>query len=247
MAAEVTVSGKIDAGQLEDLVVANRVLYREKVLDGFGHVSVRSIVNPSQFLISRNLAPGLVTEQDIVVMDLAGQLVAPQGTKTYMEVFIHAAIYESRPDVIAVVHSHSPNVVPFGVVKRPMKPVFHMSGFLGEGVPVFDIRTEAGETDLLIKSRPLGQALARCLGKHCVVLMRGHGDTVTGASLPEAVFRAVYTETNAKLQLNAIQLDDEVTYLSAEEAKLTNALAANTLERAWNLWKEETLAEMKHR
>src|SRR5437762_295509 len=181
-----------DRALVDKLVLANRILYRQGVVDGFGHVSARHVQSPGHFLLARNMAPGLVRREDIVTFDLDGTALDAAGRRVYLERFIHGEIYRARPDVQAVVHSHSPSVIPFGVTGTPLQPVFHMSGFLAEGSALFEIRDIAGDTDMLVSSRPLGEALAAALGSHTAVPMRGHGSTVVGASLEQAVYRAVY-------------------------------------------------------
>jgi len=222
--------------QIQDLVYANRILYDQGVLDGFGHVSVREDKDPSRFLISRSLAPALVTSKDILEMDLNGAPINTGGPGSYLERFIHAAIYRARPDVIAVVHSHSPSVIPFSVTSTSLRPIFHLGGFLGTGAPIFDIRDSFGQTNMLISDNKIGDALAKTLGDRAVVLLRGHGDAVVGVSLQQVVFRAVYTEVNARMQAEAATLG-KITFLSPEEA--AKADAANTAQapRAWDLWK----------
>ena len=161
---------------IDDLVIANHILVNEGVLDGFGHISVRHDKYPDRFLIARSMAPALVTAQDIVSCDLEGTVHDAQGRKTYVERFIHSEIYRARPDVFAVIHSHSPAVIPFGVTGARLRPICHMSGFLGATTPVFEIRHGGGEnTDLLVRNQLLGRALANVLGPSAVALMRGHG------------------------------------------------------------------------
>ena len=232
-----------DGALLADLVVANHILYRHRVVDAFGHVSVRHDKDPERFLLARNLAPGRVTADDIVEFHLDGAPVNAAGRRVYLERFIHGEIYRKRPDVMAVVHSHAPEVVPFAAVPtQPLRPIWHMSGFLGDGAPVFEIREVAGEdSDLLISSNSLGAALADRLGGGGVVLMRGHGATVAGASLQEAVFRAVYTQMNAELQLKAMTLGP-VVFLNEAEGRSTWNTIRGQVARAWDLWKEEAQA-----
>jgi HCOMODA/2-hydroxy-3-carboxy-muconic semialdehyde decarboxylase len=208
------------------------------VVDGFGHVSLRHPKDPGRFLLARSMAPGLVTARDIVTYDLDGNAPKKEKRKAYLERFIHGEIYRSRPDVNSVVHSHSPCVVPFGVAKgAQLRPICHMSGFLHPQAPVFEIRDAGGSaTDMLIRNQALGVALAKSLGKHAVVLMRGHGSTVVGNSLRQAVFRAIYTEVNAKLQMDAQRLGD-VTFLNAEEAAAASAMNDAVLDRPWELWR----------
>ena len=229
---------------LDDLVAANRILYRAGVVDGFGHVSMRHPLDREYFLLSRSKAPATVTRDDILVYGLDGEAVEPAGQRLYLERYIHSSVYAARPDVNAVVHSHSPAVIPFGVTDVPLRPVNHVCGFVGAGAPVFEIRTVAGPaTDLLIRDRALGDALAKALGPAPVVLMRGHGSTAVGPSLPLAVYRAVYTEVNARLQADAMRLGP-VNFLTPDEARAaaeTNASPA-ILARIWDLWKSEAAA-----
>ncbi len=227
-----------DPGLVDKLVVANRILYRQGIVDGFGHASVRHDASPGHFLLARNMAPGLVRAEDIVTFDLDGAALDAAGRRVYLERFIHGEIYRARPDVQAVVHSHSPSVIPFGVTGQALRPVFHMSGFLGEGTALFEIRNVAGDTDMLVSNGPLGVALAAALGSHSAVLMRGHGSTIVGASLEQAVYRAFYAEVNARLQIQAMGLG-EVTYLNAQEAAKAAAINDTQLPRAWELWRQE--------
>jgi ribulose-5-phosphate 4-epimerase/fuculose-1-phosphate aldolase len=227
-----------DPGLVDKLVVANRILYAQGVVDGFGHVSVRHDKSPVHFLLARNMAPALVRRDDIVTFDLDGAALDAAGRRVYLERFIHGEIYRVRPDVQAVVHSHSPSVIPFGVTKQPLRPVFHMSGFLGDGAALFEIRDVAGDTDMLVSNGELGAALAAVLGSRSAVLMRGHGSTVVGASLEQAVYRAVYAEVNAKLQIQAITLG-EVTYLNEREAAKAATINDTQLARVWELWQRD--------
>jgi ribulose-5-phosphate 4-epimerase/fuculose-1-phosphate aldolase len=220
---------------VDRLVYANRILYDQSIVDGLGHVSVRHPNQEGVFLLSCNRAPGLVKRQDIVCYDLDGNAVSNTTERPYLERFIHSEIYRARPDVVAVVHSHSPSVIPFAITHNPLKPVFHMSGFLGSGSAHFEIREAAGNSDMLIRSAYLGEALAKSLGKHNCVLMRGHGSTVVGTSLEQVVYRAIYAEVNAKLQLAANGLG-EITFLNEEEAKLASDMNDGQIPRSWNLW-----------
>jgi ribulose-5-phosphate 4-epimerase/fuculose-1-phosphate aldolase len=230
---------------IDDLVVANRILANQKVLDAFGHVSVRDPRNPNHFLMSRNLAPALVTAADVVEYDFDGNAInAPANFTHFLERFIHGEMYRARPDVKAVVHSHSPAVIPFSVTKVPMQPLYHMSSFLAAGVPVFEIRTVAGETNMLISNGKLGKSLADTLGDKSVALLRGHGDVVVASSLPMAVFRAVYTETNARLQSQAMAIGGPITYLDKEEGAKAMEVLEQIQGRAWDLWKRDALAQM---
>ncbi len=233
-------AGPANPALLEDLVAANRILVDQGVLDGYGHVSVRHDRDMSRYLMSRSIAPELVTVADIMEYDLDSNPVDPRGRTTYLERFIHGEIYKLRPDVKAVLHSHSPSLIPFGVTGVPLRPLYHMSAFLWVGVPVFDIRAASGgSTDMLVRNPALGVSLAQTLGARPVALMRGHGNVVVGDSLPQVVFRGVYTEVNAKLQAQAMALSGNVTYLDPEEAKKAEASVGGTIGRPWELWKRK--------
>jgi len=226
---------------LEDLALANRILVNEGVLDGFGHISVRNPDRADRFYIARSMAPALVTVDDIVQVDLEGQVHDAQGRRTYVERFIHSAIYKARPEVMSIVHSHSPAVIPFGVTGARLRPICHMSGFLGAVTPVFEIRHSVGESsDLLVSSQALGQALAQVLGASNVALMRGHGSVTVGTSIQQAVFRGIYTESNARLQIQASQLG-EIEFLTAGEAQATSDMNDMHLDRPWQMWKRKVM------
>jgi ribulose-5-phosphate 4-epimerase/fuculose-1-phosphate aldolase len=229
-----------DAELIKDVVAANRILYDQGVVDGFGHVSVRSAKDPTHFFMARSMAPGLVTEADIVEYNFDANAVDGSTKPAYLERFIHSEIYRVRPDVMAVVHSHSPAVIPFGVTGAELRPIYHMSSFLGGPVPIFDIHQAAGDTDLLIRNPTLGHALALTLGQHPVVLMRGHGSVAVGTSVQEVVFRAYYTEMNARLQAEALRLGP-ITFLTPEEAQLSAKTNAAIIPRAWELWKRKAM------
>jgi ribulose-5-phosphate 4-epimerase/fuculose-1-phosphate aldolase len=224
-----------DPELVHKLVAANRILYQQGVVDGFGHASVRHDKSKDHFLLARNMAPGLVRREDIVTFDLDGAALDAEGRRVYLERFIHGEIYRARPDVHAIVHSHSPSVIPFGVTAQPLRPVFHMSGFLGDGASLFEIRDVAEDTNMLISDKRLGAALAASLGDRSTVLMRGHGSTVVGTSIEQAVYRAIYAEVNAKLQLQAVTLG-EVNYLNAREAANASSTNDTQLGRTWDLW-----------
>jgi len=218
---------------IDDLVVANRILANEGVVDGYGHVSVRNPADPNRYFLARAGAPALVTSADIVEYDLDSQATGGSATG-YSERFIHGEIYKARPDVTAVVHCHCLDVIPFAAAKVPLRPMYHMGYFIGEGVPVFDIRERAGITDMLVSTPALGRELARVLGSRSAALMRGHGAVVVADSLHVVVAKAYYLNVNARLQSEAIQLRGSgVTYLDPEEAKK----AVQTYERSWEFWK----------
>lgn len=229
-----------DQALIDDLVTANHVLASEGILDGYGHVSVRNPANPNHYFLSRSLAPGLVTAGDIIEYDLDS---TPQGDTrlSYRERFIHGEIYKARPDVMAIVHDHSPGVIPFSVSSVPLRAVMHMGAFIGTGIPVFEIRDVDGMTDMLVSNPKRGQALAKVLGDRPAALMRGHGAVVVGETVKVAVGRAVYLDLDARVQQQAILLGGKVTYFEPEEAKKT--APQDGFERAWDVWKRKAAAK----
>lgn len=226
-----------DRQLIEDLVDANHILADKGIFDAFGHVSARS--GPDRFLLARNLAPGQVSAADIVEYDLDSEALTADAPRPYLERFIHGEIYRARPDVHGIVHSHAPAIIPFGVAPAArLQPICHICGFLGGGAPVFEIRDHAGmASDMLIRDRALGQALAASLGSAPVVLMRGHGMTAVAATVRLAAFRAIYTELNARLQLAALPLGP-VTFLTREEAAAADIANEGQIDRPWSLWRE---------
>jgi ribulose-5-phosphate 4-epimerase/fuculose-1-phosphate aldolase len=224
---------------LDDIAAANRILARHGVLDGFGHVSARHPEHPDRFLLSRSLAPALVTPADVMTFDLDANALGGDARRPYLERFIHGAIYRQRPDVRAVVHSHSPSVIPFSASSVRLQPIYHMASFIGRGAPVFEIRERFGMTDMLVRNVEQGAALAERLSGDALVLMRGHGFCTVGESVAEAVYRAIYTESNAALQQAAIALGGTVTYLDADEARRYDETSRAVLDRPWQLWKAE--------
>src|SRR5260370_25479412 len=233
-----TASPAPDPRLIADLVTANHILYDQHVVDAFGHVSVRHDKRRDRFLLARSMAPALVTAADILELDLDGNPLDGGGRAVYLERFIHGEIYRVRADVVAIVHSHSHAVIPFGVLRsQKLRAIFHMSGFVRTEAPIFELPECAGAASgLLIRNRELGASLAKSLGPKAVVLMRGHGVTVTGPTLQEAVYRGVYVDVNARLQLEALGLA-AVDYLTAQEGRATAAANASQIGRAWELWK----------
>jgi ribulose-5-phosphate 4-epimerase/fuculose-1-phosphate aldolase len=223
---------------VRDLVLANRILAHEGILDAFGHVSIRHPVNPQHYLISRQVAPALVQGDDIVALDMDSNPVGEATGSLYIERFIHGEIYRRRPDVHAIVHSHSPTTLPFGATRIKIRPISHMSGFLGDDTPVFDIRDHQRHSDMLIRNPALGLALADSLGEHAVALMRGHGNVVVGADIKVAVYRSIYCEMNARMQLQALALDPKPRYLSESEALNSDATNMKVVARPWRYWAE---------
>ena len=230
-----------DPRLVEDLVAANRILAREGVLDGWGHVSVR--LSRDRFLLSQAVPPALVKAEDLVEFGLDGKPIDGRARDLYSERFIHAEIYRVRPDVNAVVHNHAPPLIAFGNTKVPLRPMYARSAFIGLGVPVFEIRDAAGMTDMLIRSPALGRALAQTLADKPAVLMRGHGSTVVGPSIPRVVSRSIFLALNATLQQQAMALGGPITYLDAEETRLVEEREGHGLKRAWEAWKQNALGK----
>jgi ribulose-5-phosphate 4-epimerase/fuculose-1-phosphate aldolase len=222
---------------IQDLVIANRILAKEEVVDAYGHVSIRHPDNPKHFFIARSLAPDLVERHDIVELGLDGQPVRDETRALYLERFIHAAIYEARPDVQAVVHAHAEDILPFGVAQAtPLRPVIHSGSFIGARVPVWDIADRFGDTDLLVRNMDHGRDLARALGDNKVALMRGHGFASAGRSLIEVVRLSVYLPRNARALMRAKQLGGKITYLSDGEIAARAAGYSPYSPETWRAW-----------
>jgi HCOMODA/2-hydroxy-3-carboxy-muconic semialdehyde decarboxylase len=237
--------GPVAPELIADLAAAARILAARGVVDGFGHVSMRHPAAADRYLMSRALAPALCTPGDILEYDLDGTAVDDGGRKSFLERFIHGEIYRARPDVGAVVHSHSPSVIPFGLTEARMGAMFHNAAFLAKGVPVFDIAERFGDTDMLVSDGAKGVALAEVLGASDVALMRAHGSVACGPSLQVAVFRAVYTEVSARIQhwAEALAQGGGVAALSPEEGALADVPNQTAGMRAWELWRAEVRAE----
>jgi HCOMODA/2-hydroxy-3-carboxy-muconic semialdehyde decarboxylase len=236
-------AGPANPALIDDLVAANHILYDQGVVDGFGHVSVRHNNDPGRYLMARSMAPALVTAEDILEYDLDNTPIDQRGRAVYLERFIHGEIYKVRPDVIAVVHSHSPAVLPYADTKTQLRPMNHIASFLGGGVPVFEIRDVAGPaSDMLIRNPTLGAALAKTLGPHSVVLMRGHGSVAAAQSIRHVVFRAVYTEVNARVESEALRIGNP-TFLNDEEAAAATKTNNALVDRPWELWKRHAMGK----
>jgi ribulose-5-phosphate 4-epimerase/fuculose-1-phosphate aldolase len=224
------------AQALDELVTANRILAREGVVDSFGHVSIRHPDRPDRYVLSRARAPECIELDDLMEFALDGTAIDPAGRKPYVERYLHGAVYEARSDVRAVVHHHSPSVIPFSVTPARLSPVMHMCAGIGACVPTWDSRTDFGDTNLLVTSVEMGRHLATALGDRPAILMRGHGAVVAGASLREVVFNAIYLQLNADLQMKASTLG-EITFLAEGEiAAVLRTRGAFTFERAWEFW-----------
>src|SRR5215469_5076338 len=222
---------------IQDLVIANRILAKEDVVDAYGHVSVRHPDNPNRFLIARSVSPELVGAEDIVELGLDGQPVGDDKRALYLERFIHAAIFEARPDIMAVVHAHAEDTLAFGVAAATrLRPVVHSGAFIGSEVPVWDIADNFGETNLLVTNMAQGRDLAKCLGGNNVALMRGHGFAAASRSLIEVVRMSVYLPRNARVLMRAKQLGGETKYLSAGEIEARNRGYRPYSSETWRAW-----------
>jgi HCOMODA/2-hydroxy-3-carboxy-muconic semialdehyde decarboxylase len=228
---------------LDDLVAANRILAEHGVIDAYGHVSLRSPDDPNRFFIARAIAPETVQAEDILEYDLDANPLDPRGRDSVSERFIHSEIYRARPDVVSVVHTHSPSVIPFSVTGVKMRALFHMASFIGEGLPNFEIRKAKKGSDLLVRDSRLGKALAKTLAAKPAVLMRGHGSAVTGENLQRAVGRSIYMEMSARMQMQALLLSRRITFLDAAEVKASAPV--QDYKRAWPLWREKALAKAR--
>jgi len=239
-------AGAPDPQLVEDLVAANRILADHGLLDGWGHVSVRHNRDPNRFLMARGLSAELVTAKDIIEFDLDSRPVDTHGlpmSALFTERYIHGEIYKLRPDVIAVVHTHAPSLIPFGVTNVPLKPMYHRSAFISFGIPVFEIRERAGMTDMLIRNPTLGHNLAEVLGDHPAALMRGHGAVIVGPSLPRVVGRTIFLALNATLQGQAMSMGAPITYMDPEEARKIEEREGHGLARTWEGWKRKVMTK----
>ncbi len=236
-------AGLLDA--LQDLVAAYRILAEHGVIDAYGHVSLRSPENPERYFLARAIAPERVTRPDLIEYDLDSRPLDEGGRESVRERFIHGEIYRARPEVRCVVHNHSPSVVPFSVTDVPMKALYHMAAFIGDGLPNFEIRDVQKGTDLLVKTPELGKALAQTLAGKPAALMRGHGSVVVGENLPRAVGRSIYLEQSARMQMQALLLagpGGKVTYF--DEAEVQASVAPQDYVRAWPLWRDKAIARL---
>ncbi|MCC6472743.1 MAG: class II aldolase/adducin family protein [Burkholderiales bacterium] len=238
--------GPVSAETLADLAAASRILAAQGVVDAFGHVSVRHPSAPERFLLARSIAPARVLPEDIIEYDLDSNAVNARGRSSFLERFIHGEIYKARPDVVSVVHSHSPSVIPFGLVPVPMRAMFHSAAFLAAGVPVFDIHRQFGATDMLVSDIPKGVALAEVMAEKDVVLMRGHGSVACGPTLETAVFRAVYTEVSARVQhwTQALGGGAAMAALDEQEGRLADVINRTAGMRAWDLWRSQVKSQL---
>ena len=241
MANNPTFSGvEVDAGLIEDLVAASRVLALYNVLDAWGHVSIRHPGNPQRYLMSRARAPALVAADDIMEFDLDSKPIEQRDRRVFVERFIHGSAYKARPDVNCVVHSHSPTVIPFTVTGEPLKALSHIASFLVDEPPVWEIRDVGITQGLLVTNDEQGGSLAKALGSKPVALMRGHGNVVVGPDIKRAVHRALYTEINAQQLATALSFKRPITFISPDEAQ-----DPKRLDDSWELWKTQALKSMQ--
>jgi ribulose-5-phosphate 4-epimerase/fuculose-1-phosphate aldolase len=222
---------------IQDLVIANRILAKEDVVDAYGHISVRHPDKPNHFFISRSLAPELIEKEDIVELGMDGQPVKDEKRSLYLERFIHAAVFEARPEVTAVVHAHAEDILPFGIAgETPLKPVIHSGSFIGMEVPIWDIADKFGDTDVLVRNMDHGRDLAKCLGKNNVALMRGHGFASAARSLIEVVRMSVYLPRNARALMRAKMLGGKIKGLSQGEIDARNSGYSPYSTETWRAW-----------
>lgn len=230
---------------VDDLVVANRILAHEiGVLDAYGHVSVRDTRNRNRYYLSRAISAGMVTAADIIEYDLDSKAVDGERSDGYLERFIHGEIYKARPDVMAVIHAHSPELIAFGSSSVPLRNMIHTGSFINDGVPIFDVRKFGGTADdMLIRNPALGKVLAQALGNKTAMILFGHGVAVTGSTLPTAVSNAYFLNMNAKVEEQAIRLGGTVTYLErvpgAKPTVDNTPAGAAANNRAWEYWKHQ--------
>jgi ribulose-5-phosphate 4-epimerase/fuculose-1-phosphate aldolase len=234
---------------IDDLVAANRVLAHEiHVLDAYGHVSVRSRSNPNHYYLSRAISAGMVTAADILDYDLDSKPVGGSKSDGYLERFIHGEIYKARPDIMAVIHAHSPEMIVFGASGVTLRNMIHTGSFINDGVPVFDVRKAGGTADdMLIRNPALGKALAGALGSRTAVILFGHGVAITGNSLATVVSNSYFLNMNARIQMDAMRMGASVSYLEREPgakppAATPAGAAANN--RAWEYWKRQVADEI---
>jgi len=224
----------------EELVLANHILYDQNAVDGYGHISVRNPANPNTFFLARSVAPSVVKVEDIIEFDMNGKALNGDTRVAYGERFIHSGILRNRPDINSVIHGHASPILPYGLTGTPLKPVYHMSAFLADGAPIFEIRNFSKpipDTDMFISNSDLGDALSQTMGLQYFVLMRGHGYAAGADSIKKAVFRTIYAIQNASIQSEAMKMG-QVQYLTPGEAAYSKETIEKTIGRPWQLWSE---------
>jgi HCOMODA/2-hydroxy-3-carboxy-muconic semialdehyde decarboxylase len=240
-----SIAADLSPDLVDDLVAANRILAHYGNFDAYGHISVRSRSNPNHYLMARYMAPASVTLADITVYDLDSKALDPSVQRSFSERFIHGEIYKVRPDVMSVVHNHSPGLIPFSLSDKPLLPVMHTGSFLRGGVPVFDAAKFIPDTNMMIQSPAAARALAETLGQHPVALMRGHGAVVVGDSIRQATFRSYYAEIDARVLAQTMALGGAVHALNDQEARHAeaSAVAPVPVNRAWIQWRKEVMGK----
>lgn len=223
---------------ISELVIANRLVAHLKLVDSFGHVTVRNPESPARFFMSRSRAPGLVTKEDILEFNQDSTPVDLRGMRPYSERFIHARLYRARPDVMAICHNHAHELLPLAITKTVVRPALHTASVIGREVPVWDIRDHFGDTNLLVTTNEMGDSLAAAVGNGKAALMRGHGSVVVGMTVQDAVFTTFYLRLNAEVLIKAMSMGKEITYLSPGEVDCSAELhnQSPTHERAWEDW-----------
>jgi ribulose-5-phosphate 4-epimerase/fuculose-1-phosphate aldolase len=188
-----------------ELVMANRILFNEGILDAFGHVSIRHPERADRFIMAWARAPELIEEADLIEFALDGAPLDANGRAPYLERFIHGALYELRPDVMAVCHNHTLSILPFTISRSVrLRPVIHTASVLGGEVPVWDIADEFGsDTNLLVVNMEQGRSLARTVAQGRLALMRGHGSVVVAGDIPGVVSACLAMDKNARVQFQA--------------------------------------------
>ena len=223
-----------------ELTLANHILAREGLLAGLGHISARHPDKPDHFILSRALAPNLVTVGDLHEFDLDGNLTDGSDINGYAERVIHAAVYAARPDVNCVCHNHAIELLPFCNIGEAPKPVTHVGGMMGAHVPVWDNRIDFGDTQIIVIKMEEAVSMARALGANRCMLLRRHGALVVGKNIRETVFRSIVLRDNARVHLDASRLG-ELSVLTEKEIEISNALheSPRILERVWDGWVAE--------
>jgi ribulose-5-phosphate 4-epimerase/fuculose-1-phosphate aldolase len=230
-----------DRQRKEDVVTAYRILVNEGILDSFGHVSVRSAKDPNVFIMPCAMPPSLVTSDDLLELDVANsQPIDPKGRRVNGERYIHGEIYKARPDVMAVIHSHSQATIPLALASVKLRPVVAQAGFLPPETPIFEIRDVRAphERGMMVTNIARGAALARTLAGHPAALLRGHGDVIVGTSVKQATVYSAYVNINARMQMQAMLLSPSVVALTEPELFTPDEFDIN---RPWEHLKQKII------
>jgi ribulose-5-phosphate 4-epimerase/fuculose-1-phosphate aldolase len=237
-----------------ELVQANVLLDAQKVLDAFGHVSVRHPDQPDHFIMACSRAPRFVTAEDMIIYSIkTGNPIEADTRPLYSERFIHAALYQRRADVHAICHHHSPAIMPFCIAGLKIEPVYQHGALIGPDVPIWDSRDEFADTNMLVTNMEQADSLARTLGNASAVLMRRHGVTQIASDLNELIFASITLCRNAEYQFNATllsaahqkvdltsqSLSDSRNKLSEGEIKLAAHIPSTAISRALDYWRND--------